>query len=64
MIANRCGGMDDRPDDDTLPPQIRRWAVWTWEREEWIAHRDFTPIAAVSDDALLEYARAHRVAAD
>jgi ectoine hydroxylase len=29
-------------------------------RPEWIAHRDFTPIDAVADDALLTYARAHR----
>ena len=33
-------------------------------RPEWIAHRDFTPIEPVDDDALIEYARAHRVAAD
>jgi ectoine hydroxylase len=33
-------------------------------RPEWIAHRDFTPIEAVSDDALLQYARAHRLAAE
>src|SRR5690606_22178306 len=26
-------------------------------REEWIAHQDFTPIEACSDDALTEYAR-------
>ena len=32
-------------------------------REEWIAHRDFTPIEAVADDALLAYARNHTVAA-
>jgi hypothetical protein len=31
---------------------------------EWIAHRDFTPIKPTSDDALIEYARAHRVAAE
>jgi ectoine hydroxylase len=33
-------------------------------RAEWIAHRDFTPIVAVEDSALLEHARAHRVAAE
>jgi ectoine hydroxylase len=33
-------------------------------RPEWIAHRDFTPIVAVDDDALREHARAHRVAAE
>src|SRR5213078_4263757 len=33
-------------------------------RPEWIAHRDFTPIEAVADDALLRYARAHRIAAE
>ena len=31
---------------------------------EFIAHRDFTPIMPVDDDALVEYARAHRVAAE
>jgi ectoine hydroxylase len=33
-------------------------------RPEWIAHRDFTPIAPVADDALLTYARSYRVAAE
>src|SRR5580692_3158948 len=33
-------------------------------RPEWIAHRDFTPIEAVADDALLQYARANRMAAE
>ena len=33
-------------------------------RPEWIAHRDFTPIEPVADDALLHYARAHRIAAE
>ena len=33
-------------------------------RPEWIAHRDFTPIEPVADDALLAYARAYRVAAE
>ena len=33
-------------------------------RPEWIAHRDFTPIAPVADDALLRYARSHRIAAE
>ena len=33
-------------------------------RPEWIAHRDFAPIVPVDDDALLQYARAHRMAAE
>jgi len=33
-------------------------------RPDWIAHRDFTPIEAVADDALLQYARANRMAAE
>ncbi len=33
-------------------------------RPEWIAHRDFTPIEPVADDALLDYARSHRIAAE
>jgi ectoine hydroxylase len=33
-------------------------------RAEWIAHRDFTPIVPVADDALVQYARAYRVAAE
>lgn len=33
-------------------------------RPDWIAHRDFTPIQAVPDDALLAYARSHRAAAE
>jgi len=33
-------------------------------RAEWIAHRDFTPIEPLPDDALLAYARAHRMAAE
>jgi ectoine hydroxylase len=33
-------------------------------RPEWIAHRDFTPIEPVADDALMAYARAHKVAAE
>ncbi len=32
-------------------------------RPDWIAHRDFTPIRKVQDDALLTYARTRRVAA-
>src|SRR5579871_1110245 len=38
--------------------------ITKFTRAEWIAHRDFTPIEAVSDDALLQYARSHRVAAE
>jgi ectoine hydroxylase len=32
-------------------------------RPDWIAHRDFTPIRAVTDDALLAHARSRRAAA-
>ena len=38
--------------------------ITKFTREEWIAHRDFTPIKPVADDALLAYAKAHRVAAE
>src|SRR6266478_3332405 len=38
--------------------------ITKFTREAWIAHRDFTPIQPVGDDALLEYARVHRVAAE
>jgi ectoine hydroxylase len=38
--------------------------ITKFTRPEWIAHRDFTPIEAVEDDALLRYARAYRVAAE
>ena len=38
--------------------------ITKFNRPEFIAHRDFTPIRQVSDDALAEYARAHRVAAE
>ncbi len=38
--------------------------ITKFTRPEWIAHRDFTPITAVADEALLEYARAHRIAAE
>jgi ectoine hydroxylase len=34
--------------------------IRTPTRPEWIAHRDFTPIAPVDDDALVQYARSHR----
>ena len=33
-------------------------------RPEWIAHQDFTPIEPVADDALIDYARSHRIAAE
>jgi len=33
-------------------------------RPEWIAHRDFSPIVPVVDDALAAYARQRRVAAE
>ena len=38
--------------------------ITKFTRPEFIAHRDFTPIVPVDDDALVEYARAHRVAAE
>ena len=38
--------------------------ITKFTRAEWIAHRDFTPIVPVADDALIEYARAHRQAAE
>ena len=38
--------------------------ITKFTRPEWIAHRDFTPIVPVTDDALLDYGRAHRVAAE
>ena len=37
--------------------------IRTPTRAEYIAHRDFTPIAAVADGALLDYARSRRAAA-
>jgi ectoine hydroxylase len=36
--------------------------ITKFTRPEWIAHRDFTPIRPVAPDALLQYARAHKVA--
>jgi ectoine hydroxylase len=38
--------------------------IRTPTRAEYIAHTDFTPIACCADDALLAYARAHRMAAE
>jgi ectoine hydroxylase len=38
--------------------------ITKFTRAEWIAHRDFTPIVPAEDDALIEYARARRVAAE
>jgi L-proline 4-hydroxylase len=38
--------------------------ITKFTRPEWIAHRDFTPIVPVADDALIEHARIHRVAAE
>ena len=38
--------------------------ITKFTREEWIAHRDFTPIEPVDDDALLAYARARHIAAE
>jgi ectoine hydroxylase len=37
--------------------------ITKFTRPEWIAHRDFTPIMPVTDDALLAHARSRRVAA-
>ena len=38
--------------------------ITKFNRPEFIAHRDFTPIEQVPDDALVEHARARRVAAE
>jgi ectoine hydroxylase len=38
--------------------------IRTPSRPDWIAHRDFTPIVPVADDALLAHARHKRVAAE
>jgi ectoine hydroxylase len=38
--------------------------IRTPTRPEWIAHRDFTPIDPVNDDALLAYARRYKFAAE
>ncbi len=38
--------------------------ITKFTRPEFIAHRDFTPIQPVDDDALADYARVHRVAAE
>jgi ectoine hydroxylase len=38
--------------------------ITKFTRAEWIAHRDFAPIVPVPDDALLQYARAYKVAAE
>src|SRR4029078_5980531 len=38
--------------------------ITKFTRAECIARRDFTPIVPVEDDALVAYARAHRVAAE
>ena len=38
--------------------------ITKFTRDEWIAHRDFTPIKAVSDGALIDYARSYKVAAE
>jgi ectoine hydroxylase len=38
--------------------------ITKFTRPEWIAHRDFTPIVPVTDDALLTHARSRRVAAE
>ena len=38
--------------------------ITKFTRPEFIAHRDFTPIEPVADDALLQYARSYRIAAE
>jgi ectoine hydroxylase len=38
--------------------------ITKFNRAEWIAHRDFAPIVPVADDALINYARERRVAAE
>ena len=38
--------------------------IRTPTREEWIAHRDFTPIEACADDALTQFASAYKHAAE
>lgn len=38
--------------------------ITKFTRAEWIAHRDFTPIEPVADDALLAYAGRHAMAAE
>jgi len=38
--------------------------IRTPTRPEWIAHQDFTPIEPVADDALIDYARSHQIAAE
>ena len=38
--------------------------ITKFTRPDFIAHRDFTPIEAVGDDALVDFARTRRVAAE
>jgi ectoine hydroxylase len=38
--------------------------ITKFTRPEWIAHRDFTPITPVADDALIRYAQSYRIAAE
>jgi ectoine hydroxylase len=38
--------------------------ITKFNRPAWIAHRDFTPIEAVADDALLRFAQTYRIAAE
>jgi ectoine hydroxylase len=38
--------------------------IRTPTRPDWIAHRDFTPIEPVADDALLQFARGYQAAAE
>ncbi len=39
-------------------------AIRRFKRPNWIANRDFTPIAMLPDDCLLEFAREHPAAAE
>jgi ectoine hydroxylase len=38
--------------------------ITKFTRPDFIAHRDFAPIVAVGDDALVDFARTRRVAAE
>ena len=38
--------------------------ITEFKREEWIAHRDFTPIKACDDNALIEFAKRYKQAAE
>ena len=36
-LARMVVEIDDPPDENTLPPYIRRWAIWTWRRDALVA---------------------------